>query len=95
MAGNAGERQLELLTKYGVNIGLGFQIADDILDAAAPLNDGPATDNASCLSAYSADEARARARELISTACSALAGLESEHALPLDAIAKYVIERQY
>jgi geranylgeranyl pyrophosphate synthase len=32
LAGNADENQLKLLGEYGLKIGLGFQIADDILD---------------------------------------------------------------
>jgi geranylgeranyl diphosphate synthase type II len=32
ICGNAGARQLELLKTYGLKLGFGFQIADDILD---------------------------------------------------------------
>ncbi len=32
VCGGAGKKQLDLLSEYGLKIGLGFQIADDILD---------------------------------------------------------------
>ncbi len=36
ICGAAAEEQLEALKRYGLKIGLGFQIADDILDVCAP-----------------------------------------------------------
>ena len=35
IAGGAGEEQFEALREYGLKIGLGFQIADDLLDVSA------------------------------------------------------------
>ena len=35
ICGKAGEKQIENLCKYGLEVGLGFQIADDILDISA------------------------------------------------------------
>lgn len=35
IAGNAGGRQLEAMIEYGLKIGMGFQIADDLLDVSA------------------------------------------------------------
>jgi geranylgeranyl diphosphate synthase type II len=35
ICGGAGEKQFERLCEYGLKIGLGFQIADDILDVSA------------------------------------------------------------
>ena len=35
ICGGAGEEQLERLCRYGLKIGLGFQIADDILDVSS------------------------------------------------------------
>ncbi|HLB72390.1 MAG TPA: farnesyl diphosphate synthase [Sedimentisphaerales bacterium] len=35
MCGGAGEEQFERLCRYGLKIGLGFQIADDILDVSS------------------------------------------------------------
>ncbi len=35
ICGGAGKKQLDLLSEYGLKIGLGFQIADDILDVSA------------------------------------------------------------
>jgi len=35
ICGGAAERELELLCQYGLKIGLGFQIADDMLDVSA------------------------------------------------------------
>jgi geranylgeranyl pyrophosphate synthase len=32
ISGNANEKQLKRLREYGLKVGLGFQIADDILD---------------------------------------------------------------
>lgn len=35
IAGGAAEKQIEALSRYGLKIGLGFQIADDLLDVSA------------------------------------------------------------
>ncbi len=35
IAGNADDKQLQVLLEYGMKIGLGFQIADDLLDVSA------------------------------------------------------------
>jgi len=35
LCGGAGEREIKMLSEYGLNLGRGFQIADDILDVSA------------------------------------------------------------
>ena len=100
IAGGADAEQLEALTNYGEDIGLAFQIADDILNETSTheaLGKGAGTDKARGKMTYVAvhglDKARAHARELVDKAISELegAGIASE---PLTAIARYITDRK-
>jgi len=90
IAGGAADAQLQALTDYGVNLGLAFQIADDLLDA-----DDARPDPMSCLGIYGLDGARKRATTHIDSAVQSLQGFRPEGAQPLAAIAHYVIERRH
>jgi geranylgeranyl diphosphate synthase type II len=100
IAGGATAGQLEALTNYGEDIGLAFQIADDILNATSTheaLGKGAGTDKERGKMTYVAvhglDKARTHAQELIEKATSELqgAGITSE---PLVAIARFIVDRK-
>ena len=92
MAGNADESALDALGTYGTSLGLAFQIADDLLDSG---NVGAAGSEAetTCLSVYEPGQARSLALQHIDAALSALDALPGENREPLDAIARYVVDR--
>ncbi|MFC1496969.1 polyprenyl synthetase family protein [Verrucomicrobiota bacterium] len=90
IAGGATKDQLASLTEYGTNIGLAFQIIDDILDHSNEEN----TDKATCLALYDLDSARTNAHLSVNTAVSALAKFESSRIKPMHSIARFVIERK-
>lgn len=88
------------LTKYGENIGLAFQIIDDILDVEGEtevLGKKAGSDEAKMKMTYprlyGIEESKQKARELIDNAIGSLAAFD-EKAEPLRAIAKYLLERK-
>jgi farnesyl diphosphate synthase len=88
-----------LLRAYARDVGLAFQIADDLLDAegdAATMGKAARKDEAAgkatFLSLLGVDRARSQARLLVDQAINHLHGFGSEADL-LRAIARYVIER--
>jgi geranylgeranyl diphosphate synthase type II len=89
IASNADSEQLEALSNYGTNIGIAFQITDDLLD-----QDQTNRDELSCLMIYSPDEAAEKAKDLISEATSEISIFNPEHTAPLTAIADFILERQ-
>jgi len=97
--GGATDEQLEALTRYGISIGLAFQIQDDILNvegSAEVLGKAVGSDLQRQKATYPAllglDESKKRLRWLVNEAKQALAsaGL-ADSALP--ALADYVMER--
>jgi geranylgeranyl diphosphate synthase type II len=95
----ASESRLTALGIYGKNLGMAFQITDDLLDAAGDeqvvgkrvgkdLDRGKLT----FPGLLGVEESRRRAEQLIDGACDALTGFGSraEH---LEALARYVLER--
>ena len=87
------------LRQYGAAIGLAFQIADDVLDVEGdPDRLGKATGKdagkhkATFVSLLGLDAAKARARELVETACDSLAPYGNE-AQTLREAARFVISR--
>ncbi|MFZ1904677.1 MAG: farnesyl diphosphate synthase [Steroidobacteraceae bacterium] len=98
-AGVTGGRELAALRRFGAEIGLAFQVQDDILDVAGdPLLLGKATGaDAAHLkptypSAAGLPAARARARELRDAAIAALEPL-GERAAALAELANFVVNR--
>ncbi|NQU39246.1 MAG: polyprenyl synthetase family protein [Lentisphaerae bacterium] len=87
MAANATPEQVEALTRYAVQLGLAFQITDDLLDA--PIA-GSAPTEATCLSIYTPAEARQRVTQLIADAHNALMGMDNSGVRPLAAIADFI-----
>ena len=98
VAAGATDRVRDGLTAYGRAIGLAFQIADDILDATASaeaLGKNPSDaelDKSTYVSLHGLADAAARARAEVDGARGALAraGIASP---PLEALARYVVER--
>lgn len=99
IAAGAGPQELETLTRYGRNVGLAFQIVDDILDittsserlgktAGKDQKDKKATYPA----LYGLEASRAKARELVAAALQDVGGL-GEPAEPLRTIARFILSR--
>ncbi|MDD9897563.1 MAG: polyprenyl synthetase family protein [Candidatus Melainabacteria bacterium] len=97
---NANQQQVEALTNYAHNIGLAFQITDDILDQTASSEELGKTagkdleqNKFTFVTYYGLDKAAIIAKELVAEAKAALAVIpNSEH---LGAIADYVISREH
>jgi len=97
IAGGASRQQLSSLTQYGVNLGLAFQITDDIIDESQPSarsTEKKKMSELTCLSIFTPDEARRYAKALINKAISAISDLKSS-ACPLISIAQFVLNRPY
>ncbi len=96
----AKEDQIENLKRYGENIGLAFQVIDDILNVKGDpsiLGKAVGTDEARQKNTYPAllglEPAESYARQLIDRALRAL-DIFDNNADPLRAIARYIIERE-
>jgi geranylgeranyl diphosphate synthase, type II len=99
LVGGADDHQLRGLTRYGECVGLAFQVADDILDVAAPsarTGKSVGRDGERRKATYPAVlglvEAKTRARELRDEALAALDGMGAA-ADPLRALARFVVDR--
>lgn len=98
-AARADAPRLRAVEAYGQAIGLAFQIADDILDATASaeaLGKNPSDtqlDKSTYVGLYGLDGARTKAQGLVDAALGdlAAAGIRSK---PLEALARYVVERE-
>jgi geranylgeranyl pyrophosphate synthase len=96
----ASEASLEAVTRYGVALGLLFQITDDLLDVTATAEDlgkTPGKDARSSKATYPAlyglDATRKRAQATHNEACSALDEIERPMPL-LRAIVQLILERR-
>jgi geranylgeranyl diphosphate synthase, type II len=99
MAAGADARRVEALTAYGRELGLAFQIVDDVLDVtrtAAELGKTAGKDldagKATYPSLFGVDRAEEMAREGIARAVGALHGA-GIHSAELEALAAFVLER--
>ena len=97
---NAGEVELNALTSYGRDIGLAFQIADDILNIEGDqklMGKGTGSDTKRGKVTYPAimgmDASRKKAGELVENALSAIMNFD-HRAEPLRMIAAYIVERK-
>ncbi|MGI5868574.1 MAG: polyprenyl synthetase family protein [Kiritimatiellia bacterium] len=73
IAGGADDAQLAALKRYGLNLGVAFQIIDDLLDADDPTK----ADEMGVLRIMGADEAKRRADTLTSQALAELEALDN------------------
>jgi geranylgeranyl diphosphate synthase type II len=99
--GGAQEEILKALTRYGENLGLAFQIVDDILNVEGEANlMGKKTGSdlskrkATYPSVLGVEESKKRTKELVRLAVDALQPLGPE-ADPLREIARFVASREY
>ena len=90
---------LEAVTRFGHNIGLAFQIVDDILDVTAdekdlgkPVGSDDKADKATYVKLLGLDASRAKATGLAKDAHDALTSLPGNTA-PLAGIADYIVNR--
>lgn len=97
---NANDAQLTALTEYGRNIGLAFQIADDILDVTGdestlgkPIGSDEGNEKSTYPALLGLEAARTMADVLCESAQNALEHFGSE-ADTLHALAQYIVERK-
>ena len=100
LAAGARPDELEAVTRYALDLGLLFQITDDLLDvtaSAADLGKTPGKDaranKATYPALYGLEAARARAHEVYAGACAALDALGRPAGL-LRGLARLVLERR-
>lgn len=97
----ASDRDVQRLSRYAQNIGLAFQIVDDILDITATQEELGKTagkdlkaQKATYPSFWGIEKSREQAQQLVQDAKAELAPL-GEAAKPLMAIADFIISRTY
>jgi len=100
MIPNANEDELEAITAYATNLGLLFQITDDLLDVTATVEDlgkTPGKDaraqKATFPALYGIEATRAQLKSVHTAARSALERIEGETQL-LQSIADFILQRQ-
>lgn len=99
--GNANDNELKNITKYAKNIGLAFQIVDDILDIVgdeSKLGKKVGSDIDNNKSTYPSliglDESKEEANRLIKEAKEALNQISNETEF-LSGLADYIVDREY
>ena len=99
MSANCTSAQLEALTQFGANVGLAFQVIDDILDltqSSEQLGKTAGKDTAAKKATYPSivglDRSRQIARRLTERAYASL-GVFRGRATALEALARYLLER--
>ncbi|MFM7439306.1 MAG: geranylgeranyl diphosphate synthase CrtE [Snowella sp.] len=97
----ADSEEVQKLSQYAQNIGLAFQIIDDILDITATQEElgktagkDLAAQKATYPSLWGIEESRNQAQQLIDSAIDKLADY-GEKAAPLRAIAQYIVNRKH
>jgi geranylgeranyl diphosphate synthase type II len=101
IVGGAAEEDIARLRTYARNIGLAFQVVDDILDitqTTEQLGKTAGKDLASSKTTYPSilglDQSRQVAQDLIADAKAALSGYDPAKAAPLIGLAEYILGRQ-
>ncbi len=101
LAAGANPHQMAALDEYGANVGLAFQIADDLLDVeGTEIETGKRVGKDVCLgkmtypSFYGVETSRQMATQLIEQASRAIQPFGNA-AAKLEALARYVLERKH
>ena len=96
---NAGKDKIQALTEYGMNVGLAFQIADDILNVEGDsrlMGKGTGSDAARNKLTYPSlmglQQAKEKLNQHVEAAVASLADFD-ERAMPLKVIARYIRDR--
>lgn len=99
--GEAGPTEKSALAAYARNIGIAFQITDDILDVEGDpalvgktLKKDAAQNKLTFVSCYGLDQARSKAAELIAAAKADLS-IFGQHADELRALADFILNRKF
>lgn len=99
LAAGGGEQALAAAARYGEDLGLAFQIADDVLDVTSspeqlgkPAQADAAAGRFTFPAVVGLDASRRMARELVARAIEAVATIEPEPG-PLRALATWTVER--
>ena len=99
-AGSVAEAELEALSRFGAEIGLAFQIHDDVLDATAattvlgkPQGADQRRGKSTYVSVLGLEAARTQAEHVFRRACDHLSTFE-DRAEPLLDIARFVVQRE-
>lgn len=102
MSADATARKLSAITRFGQQLGLAFQVIDDILDVTQTseiLGKSAGKDVAAKKATYPAviglEQSRAEARRLTRQAHDALSVFRQGDAEALHALANYLLEREY
>lgn len=100
LVAGASEEQEAALRAYGDNIGLAFQIVDDLLDVEAttaelgkPAGSDIKSDKVTYPSLFGKETSRTMAREAVQEAIAALTVFDRQ-AEPLRALANYIVDRK-
>jgi len=100
IAAGAGGPAIDALGRYGLNVGLAFQVADDILNATSSpealgkaVGSDAARGKMTYVALYGIERARREADKLVADAIAALQGLPGP-VEPLAAIARFIVERK-
>ncbi len=101
LIGNASEQQLALITEYGENFGLAFQITDDILDIVGDtkklgkeVGSDARQQKSTYPSVYGLEKAEAMASECIALCLEVTKGLPHQ-VWVLDELARFILQRDH
>ena len=102
ITGGGTHEEIEALRNYGDHLGLAFQITDDVLDVVgdqSKLGKNVGSDlekgKTTFVTFFGVEGAMERAREEVEKAIEALSLFPRKEREPLEAIARFVVEREY
>jgi len=102
ITGGGSSEEIEALRRYGDHIGLAFQIVDDVLDVIGDqekLGKNVGSDvekgKVTFVTFFGVDGAKKRAVEEVEKAIDSLKVFPEKKREPLEAIARFIVEREY
>lgn len=102
MTANASPEELEGITQFGYNLGMAFQVIDDILDITATTEElgktagkDEAAQKATSTSVLGLDKSREEAKRLTKAALESLNHFSPEKKKRLVELADYLLDRKY